>query len=84
MRIYLMIVLFVAIAAAVSAQDFNRGLIAAKSPDFTTALKEWKPLAEQGHTEAQFYLGVLYNNGLGVFQDHKKAVKWYRLAAQVV
>ena len=30
------------------AQDFNKGLKAAQSGDFATALKEWKPLAEQG------------------------------------
>ena len=39
MRIFLMIVLFVAIAAAVSAQDFNKGLAAAQSGDYVTAVK---------------------------------------------
>ena len=33
MRIVLMIISFVAIAAAVSAQDFNKGLAAAQSGD---------------------------------------------------
>ena len=27
--------------------DFDKGLTAAQSGDFATALKEWKPLAEQ-------------------------------------
>ncbi|MDA7551431.1 hypothetical protein N8760_06405 [Rhodobacteraceae bacterium] len=48
MRIVLMIISFVAIAAAVSAQDFNKGWAAYNSGDYATALKEWRPLAEQG------------------------------------
>ena len=28
--------------------DFQKGLTAYKSGDFATALREWKPLAEQG------------------------------------
>ena len=37
--------------------DFNKGLTAAQSGDFATALKEWKPLAEEGNAAAQFNLG---------------------------
>ena len=81
MRIVLMIVLFVAIAAAVSAQDFNKGLSAAQSGDFATALKEWTPLAEQGNVHAQSNLALMYIRGDGVTQDYKKALKWYTLAA---
>ena len=84
MRIVLMIVLFVAIAAAVSSQDFNKGAAAYHNGDYATALKEWKPLAEQGDVRAQLILGIMYSysNGIGVPQDSKEAVKWYRLAAE--
>jgi TPR repeat protein len=37
--------------------------------------------AEAGDAEAQYNLGWMYSNGDGVPQDHKEAVKWYRLAA---
>ena len=40
-----------------SSADFQKGLDAAQRGDFATALKEWKPLAEQGHANSQFYLG---------------------------
>ena len=60
MRIVLMTVMFVAIAAAVSAQDFNKGLAAYNSGDYATALKEWKPLAEQGDASAQYQMGYIY------------------------
>ena len=67
---------------AVWAQDFNKGLKAAQSGDFATALKEWKPLAEQGDADAQFNLGLMYGNGWGVPQDYAEALKWYRKAAE--
>jgi uncharacterized protein len=62
--------------------DFQKGLTALKSGDFVTAVREWRPLAKQGNANAQSYLGVMYENGLGVLQDYKTAVKWYRLAAE--
>ena len=62
--------------------DFNKGLTAAQSGDFATALKEWKPLAEQGDADAQTNLGLMYQNGWGVLQDDKEAVRLYRLAAE--
>ena len=69
-------------AVSTQAQDFDRGLAAAQSGDFATALKEWQPLAEQGHAVAQHNLGVMYKNGNGVVQDYAEAVKWWRLAAE--
>ena len=62
--------------------DFNKGLTAAQSGDWATALKEWKPLAEEGNAVAQNNLGLMYHNGWGVPQDYKEAVYWYRLAAE--
>ena len=62
--------------------DFNKGLTAAQSGDWATALKEWKPLAEEGNAVAQNNLGLMYQNGWGVPQDYKEAVYWYRLAVE--
>jgi uncharacterized protein len=64
------------------AQDFEKGVRAAQSGDFATAVKEWTALAEQGNAQAQFGLGVLYANGKGVAEDDKQAVKLYRKAAK--
>ena len=44
--------------------------------------KETKPLAENGHAEAQYYLGVMYDHGFDVTENDAKAVKWYREAAE--
>ena len=62
--------------------DFEKGLAAYKSGDFATALREWRPLAEQGIAGAQNVLGAMYRLGQGVPQDDKTAVKWYTLAAE--
>ena len=61
--------------------DFEKGSTAYQSGDFATVLAEWKPLAEQGFAGPQAVLGLLYDNGNGVIEDDKEAVRWYRLAA---
>ena len=38
--------------------------------------------AEQGITDAQCKLGVMYDTGQGVPEDDVEAVKWYRKAAE--
>ena len=59
------------------------GVDAYKRGDYATALREWRPLAEQGDASAQFYLGTLYAFGRGVPQDYAAARQWYgRAAAQ--
>ena len=62
--------------------DFNKGFTAYRNGDYATALKELTPLAEQGHSDAQYNLGLLYNNGQGVPQDYSTAVKWWTLSAE--
>ncbi len=53
---------------------YNRG-------DYATALREFRALAVQGDAAAQTYLGVMYQIGQGVPQNHAEAVRWYRKAA---
>ena len=50
--------------------------------DYKTAVHIFTKLAKQGSAEAQFHLGVCYENGLGVKQSYEEAVKWYRKAAE--
>ena len=37
--------------------------------------------ADQGLAKAQFNLGIMYENGTGVPQDHAQAVQLFKLAA---
>ncbi len=59
------------------------GLIAfplyAHADDYLTELRQ---KAEQGDASEQYYLGLAYYSGDGVPQDHKEAVKWFRLSAE--
>jgi TPR repeat protein len=74
--------LCMAVATPVMAQDFDEGSAAFQAGDYATALQEWRPLAEQGHLSAQYNLGFMYNNGIGVTQDYAEAMIWYRLTAE--
>ena len=62
--------------------DYQKGFDAAQRGDYATALKEWKPLAEQGDARAQFGLGKMYHRRQGVPRDYETAVKWYTLASE--
>jgi uncharacterized protein len=62
--------------------DFQKGLTAYDRGDYATALREWYPLAEQGDADAQYNLGLMYDEGQGVSENDKTAVKWYKLAAE--
>jgi hypothetical protein len=53
-----------------------------ESGDYATALREFKPLAEQGDVSAQYNLGQMYRDGEGVPENAEIAMKWYRLAAE--
>ena len=59
----------------------DKGEAALKAGDYSTALKVFRPLADQGDASAQYNLSLLYANGQGVPQDHAQAVLWYRKAA---
>ena len=63
------------------AGPFEDGFTAVQRGDYAAALKLWKPLADQGYSDAQYNLGVMYDNGKGVPQDDAEALKWYRKAA---
>ena len=75
------VVLALLVALPATAADFQRGMAAARSGDYATAIRELRPLAAKGHAQAQNYLGGIYYNGDGVPQDYAEAVKWYRKAA---
>jgi len=81
MRKYFLISLLLFMPFTHAYADLAKGMDAAKSGDYETALKEWKPLAEQGDAMARRFLGQLYLKGLGVTQDTNTALRWYKLAA---
>ena len=76
-------------ASADDPEGFNKqrilkGISAYFSGDYTTAIRELTPLAEQqgGGLYSQFFLGDMYHHGKGVAQNYKTSMKWFRLASE--
>ena len=67
--------------ASCATANYTKGIKHYKPDDVAAAVRELKPLAEQGNPEAQFNLSSLYYQGLGVPQDYREAVLWMRKAA---
>ena len=78
---FLALAMMLAFAVSAYAGTYEDGFAAAKRGDYATAVRLWRPLAEQGDARAQFNLGLSYANGWGVPLDYAQAVKWYRKAA---
>ena len=75
------VALVIALATPVAAQDFDTGLEAYQRGDYTAALSEFRPLADQGLATAQNNLGIMYHTGQGVVQDNAEGLRWFRMAA---
>ena len=58
-----------------------RGYYRAK--DYENALKYFTKLANKKHSEAQLYLGIMYENGYGVPKNLEKAKDWWRKASRL-
>jgi uncharacterized protein len=81
LRFPVTLVLSIGCLAVPAWADFQAGMDANNREDYATALREWRPLAEQGDALAQYHLGVLYRKGRGVPQDDVQARQWYAKAA---
>jgi uncharacterized protein len=68
--------------ATAVAGPFEDAVAAYEREDYATALKLFRPLAEQGGTVAQLVLGRMYYEGRGVPQNYAEAFKWLRRAAE--
>jgi hypothetical protein len=71
-------VLVAGLAGPVGA-DLDAGLDAWERGDYATAHQEWRSLAEQGDSDAQYNLGTWYYH---VEKNYANAAKWWRESAQ--
>ena len=78
-----LISLFVVFAISANAGSFEDAVAAYERKDYVTAVKLFRVAADQGHADAHYNLGRMYDKGQGVTQDYNEAVKWYRLAADL-
>lgn len=77
--------LFIATVLALSLNNvhagLNEGVDAYENSHYATALKELEPLANEGDATAQYYVGLMYDNGFGVEQDYSQSFAWYLKSA---
>ena len=69
---------FTLVLTAPAWAGLDEGAAAYIRGDYATAIREWRPLAKQGHAPAQFILGIMYEDGQGVPQDYAETLKLYR------
>jgi protease YdgD len=75
------LVMLVATVRIVVAGPFEDAVAAYGKGDYVTALQLFRPLADNGRDDAQYYVGFIYLAGKGVARDYTEALKWLRLAA---
>ena len=57
---------------------YGRGIVGL---DYRQAMAWYRKAADQGYADAQFMVGQIYSNGLGVSRDYDQAREWYQKAA---
>ena len=77
----LLLCFIASIERPVFSADFDKGFAAYKSGDYAAALREFKPLAQQGNAGPHYFLGDMYNEGHGLPQNFVYAHMWYNIAA---
>ena len=62
--------------------DLDEGLAAYERGDYMAATDLWRPLADNGNADAQYYMGELHRLGQGVPEDPATAGRWHLEAAE--
>jgi hypothetical protein len=78
---FAVLLVFSCIGIRPASADFKSGLDAYQRKDYATAMKEWKPLAENGDSRSQACVGTMYATGAGVRRDYREARRWLGSAA---
>jgi TPR repeat protein len=79
------ILLVLSLGAPVAAGLLEDAQAAYAKYDYKTALRLFRPLADQGDAAAQYYVGKIYSInrvGLDAWTADANAVTWFRLAAE--
>lgn len=85
MKSFLLLLLSLGFSTAsqlAQADDFSDGVALYEQRDFPAAAAAFKKAADQGKSDAQFNLGLMYLNGEGVAQNYIEAKALFEKAAQ--
>ena len=61
--------------------EFQKGFKAFQAGEYAAAIGVWRPMADRGVEGAQYNIGYMYQEGLGLPQDFATAASWYKQAA---
>lgn len=78
----LLIVLSLLLPLSAIAGPLEDGFTAFREGNYPKAFNIWKPLAEGGNADAQYNVGLLYMNGLGVEKNSRTARQLFMAAAK--
>jgi len=81
LTIRLLTVLALLCAGPALAQDFASGMTAHLDKRYGESRRIFGSLADAGNVRAQFMMGTIFEQGLGVHKDLNAAARWYRAAA---
>jgi TPR repeat protein len=73
--------LFASLVISSAVAGFDEGIAAYQANNMPLAYKEFRAAAEEGHSDSQFNVGLMYERGIGVGKDEKEAIVWYGKAA---
>lgn len=74
--------IFMILSVLVQANEFDQAVQDYNNGDYIKALNTFYILAKQDDAQAQYNVGLIYANGLGVQQDIVQAQSWYEKAAK--
>ena len=63
------------------ANEFEKGMFALEMEDYERAVYYLSFEAVQGNPRAQYNLGLMYKNGIGVEKDFNEALGWFILGS---
>ncbi len=81
MKLFIFSALIVSILCRPVVAGFTEGVAAYEAGNVPLAVEEFRLAAEDGHSDSQFNLGLMYEKGIGVSIDEREAVSWYLKAA---
>lgn len=79
---FLFLFTFLMLAANPVMAGYKEGLKFVSAGKWSQALKEFEPMADEGHAASQFSIGLIYQLGRGVSKDMVKARQMYLMSAK--
>ena len=82
MKQSLIFLLAILLTPTTYADDLSEAKKAFNNGQYDAVFERFSTFAKQGSTDAEYILGLMYDNGYGVKQNYHEAVKWYYKAAE--